>query len=64
MPKCIIAKHKKLIVNSNEIKWSVEKHFHEKGYSFCGQSCICCRAQVQKETGEIQLGACTICLNH
>ena len=60
----LVSKHKSTLKKCSGISWSVSMHYHESGYCYCGQSCACCRAEVQKKTGEIQIGACTICLNH
>ena len=56
--KQLISKHGK---DEYGHKWSVDNHY---SYYHCGQSCPCCRAKVQKETGEFQFGACQTCLNH
>jgi len=54
--------------NSNCLKskhghnWDYHNHYDNLIY--CGQSCPCCRARVQKERGTIEFGACKICLKH
>jgi hypothetical protein len=55
----VIDKHNKKFKNHS---WSVNSHFDELIY--CGQSCSCCRARVQKEQGTIEYGACQICLKN
>mgnify|MGYP006121514005 FL=1 len=57
-------KHNDLIPKTSETRWEYQTHYCDKNYSYCGQSCVCCRAKLQQDTGEIEFGACVICLGN
>jgi hypothetical protein len=54
--------NQKKVESKHMHNWDFNTHYDNLIY--CGQSCPCCRARVQKEYGHIEFGACKICLKN